>query len=138
MIVHAILAVLTTRQDPSAPGLIRLTRHEIRHLFIKLTRILHPPLHVIAWSIWRASPTKPPPRHATNDAQPLPPTHDHPGAGTMITPSVAIVLSYAATEPRLQRRRGPSGELVKCVDEDEFAVFVPCPAELRGTEARRD
>jgi hypothetical protein len=55
MIAHAILAVLTTRQEPPAPGLVRLTRHEIRHLLVELTRILHPPLHVIAWSIWRRS-----------------------------------------------------------------------------------
>jgi SRSO17 transposase len=53
MIAHAILAVLTTRQDPPAPGLIRLTRHEIRHLLVELTRTLHPPLHLLAWSIWR-------------------------------------------------------------------------------------
>ncbi|MFN8082045.1 MAG: hypothetical protein U0Q19_21000 [Kineosporiaceae bacterium] len=43
MIAHAILAVLTTRQDPPAPGLARLTRHEIRRLLVELTRTLHPP-----------------------------------------------------------------------------------------------
>ncbi len=75
MIAHAILAVLTTRQDPPTPGLIRLTRHEIRHLLVELTRTLHTALHLTAWSIWR--------RHhqataqASHQRQTTSPTQDH-------------------------------------------------------------
>lgn len=53
MIAHAVLAVLAATQDPPPAGLIRLTRHEIRRLLVDLTRGLHPPEHVLAWSIWR-------------------------------------------------------------------------------------
>ena len=53
MLAHAVLAVLTATQDPPPAGLIRLTRHEIRRLLVDLTRTLHPPEHILAWSIWR-------------------------------------------------------------------------------------
>ena len=53
MLAHAVLAVLAATQDPPPAGLIRLTRHEIRRLLVDLTRSLHPPEHILAWSIWR-------------------------------------------------------------------------------------
>ena len=91
-----------SRQPPSKPSQATSVTHPARlvphqapgqAMITQLRR--HPGTHPCTSSPGRsdADPTKPPPGHATNDEQPRPPTHDHPGARTMITPSVAVVLA---------------------------------------------
>ena len=67
MLAHAFLSVLTASQPPSPaqasgatnpgadslPGLIPLTRNEIRRMFAGLTTILEPVSFRLDWSLWR-------------------------------------------------------------------------------------
>jgi hypothetical protein len=65
MLAHTFLTVIAARQTPSprsespssptpAPGLILLTRNEVRHLFVQLSQRIHASVgFILHWSIWR-------------------------------------------------------------------------------------
>jgi SRSO17 transposase len=55
ILAHAFLSVMTANEPPPPPGsgLIPLTRNEIRHLLAEILKPLHPPGHILRWSIWR-------------------------------------------------------------------------------------
>jgi SRSO17 transposase len=55
ILAHAFLSVMAANEPPPPPRskLDPLTRNEIRHLLAEILKPLHPPRHVLRWSLWR-------------------------------------------------------------------------------------
>jgi hypothetical protein len=53
MLAHAFLSAMTATEPAPQPGLIPLTRNEIRRLFTATVATIRATAHHLRWSTWR-------------------------------------------------------------------------------------